>query len=201
MAGRTSRLRCSALERWGTGWRPVFACWHPDDRLEPPDRGGPGPGRARRGGRRDRCGRGAASRDRGHDGDRRRRRHLDRPGPGHARRSGAGRDLGPDEHHRRGGDQPRRGHGRGSASGRDASRRAGVGKQGTGRARPADDLRVRARRGARACRSAVRRARPAHDLGRRGRGRDAAEAGEQHLARVRDRSGGRVRSSCRPAGP
>jgi 3-hydroxyisobutyrate dehydrogenase-like beta-hydroxyacid dehydrogenase len=39
---------------------------------------------------------------------------------------------------------------------------------------------------ARACRSAVRRARPAHDLGRRGWGRDEAEAGEQHLARVRE---------------
>ena len=52
----------------------------------------------------------------------------------------------------------------------------------------------------RACRSAVRRARPAHDLGRRGRGRDAAEAGEQHLARVRGRSGCRVRGSCSPAG-
>ena len=26
------------------------------------------------------------------------------PGPGHARCAGAGRDLGPDEHHRRGGD-------------------------------------------------------------------------------------------------
>ena len=35
----------------------------------------------------------------------------------------------------------------GGASGRDAPRRAGVGKQGSGRARPADDLRVGARRG------------------------------------------------------
>ena len=34
------------------------------------------------------------------------------------------------------------------ASGRDAPRRAGVGKQGSGRTRPADDLRVRTRRGA-----------------------------------------------------
>ena len=122
-------------------------------------------------------------------------------GPGHARCSGAGRDLGPDGHDRRGGDRPRRGHGRCPAPGRDAPGRAGVGKQGPGRTRPADDLRVRTRRGASACRSAVRRARPAHDLGRRGRDRDAAEAREQHLAGVRGRSGCRVRGSCSPAGP
>ena len=76
-----------------------------------------------------------------------------------------------------------------------------LGKQGPGRTRPADDLRVRARRGARACHSAVRRARPAHDLGRRSRDRDATEAGEQHLAGVRGRSGCRVRGSGSPAGP
>ena len=49
--------------------------------------------------------------------------------------------------------------------------------------------------------SAVRRAGPAHDLGRRGRGRNAAEAGEQHLAGVRGRSGCRVGGPCSPAGP
>src|SRR5271166_1510023 len=54
----------------------------------------------------------AARRDHGHDGDRRRCRLVGRPGPGDARCAGAGRDLGPDEHHRRGGDRPRRGYGR-----------------------------------------------------------------------------------------
>src|SRR6266704_1076171 len=54
---------------------------------------------------------------------------------------------------------------------------------------------------ARAGRSAVQRARPAHDMGGRGRGRIAAEAGEQHLAGVRGRSGCRVRGACSPAGP
>ena len=52
-----------------------------------------------------------------------------------------------------------------------------------------------------ACRCAVRRARPAHDLGRRGRGRHAAEAGEQHLAGIRGGGGCRVCGSCSPAGP
>src|SRR5580693_1531032 len=47
------------------------------------------------------------------------------PGPGHAGCAGAGRDLGPDEHHRRGGDRPGRGPGRQPAPGRDAPGRAG----------------------------------------------------------------------------
>ena len=42
--------------------------------------------------------------------------------------------------------------------------------------------------------SALRRARPAHDLGRRGRSRIAAEAREQHVARVHV-GGGRCRRS------
>jgi 3-hydroxyisobutyrate dehydrogenase-like beta-hydroxyacid dehydrogenase len=53
---------------------------------------------------------------------------------------------------------------------------------------------------ARACRCAVRRAWPAHDLGRRGRGGNAPEAREQHLARVRGRSGCHIRGTCAPAG-
>ena len=65
----------------------------------------------------------------------------------------SGRGLGADEHHRRGRHRARRGHGAGRASRRDAAGRAGVGQQGARGAGPADDLRVRARRGppARCC--------------------------------------------------
>ena len=106
-----------------------------------------------------------------------------RPGPGDARCYGSGHDLGPDEH---------------------------IGVAGTDRVTamagderpdvmlldaPVSGSKDPAERGQltifasgpgearRVCNSALRRARPAHDLGRRGRGRDAAEASEQHLAR------------------
>ena len=83
------------------------------------------------------------------------------------------------------------------ASRHHAPRRAGLGKQGAGRAGPADDLRVRARRGPRPRHSPLRRARPAHDLGRSGRERHTTQAREQHLARVRRRRRSTRRSRSR----
>jgi len=144
--GRTSRLRCSALERWATGWQPVLCA--------PASRRSSGTARWRRA---QMSTIGVAGTDRV------------------VAMAGAQR---PDVILL---DAPVSGS-------KDPAERGQLTIFAAG---PAE---------ARACRSAVRRARPAHDLGRRGRGRDAAEAGEQHLAGVRGRSGCRVRGSCSPAG-
>ena len=142
----------------------------------------------------------AASGDRRHDGDRRRRRDVDRPRPGHARGAGAGRDLGADEHDRRRRDRAGRGPRGAGASRHHVPRRAGLGEQGARRAGRADDLRVGPRRGTRPGHSPLRRARAADRLGRPRRERHAPQAREQHLARVRRRSGGRVGRTRAPVG-
>ena len=75
------------------------------------------------------------------------------------------------------------------------------GSKDPARARPADDLRVGAGRGQAAGDHPLRRARPADGLGRRRRDGDPAQAGGQHLARLRRRSGRCLGRSGSGTGP
>ena len=162
----------------------------------------PKPCRVGRRGRRERGGRRSASRDRRHDGARRRRGRRDRHPRGHAGRAGARLDLGTDEHDRRGGYRARR-------SPSSSTQRPDVtlvdapvsgskdpAEQGelTIFASGPDDARA-------APHSPVRRTRSPDPLGRAGRHRHAREDRQQHLARLRCRSGRRIRRACRRVGP